>query len=89
MVIMGEIPLLVLVACLPMKMQILGAWALDFLLATAHIPRLLTGSGVIFLNVLILIARFCLRIILVRQHWPLQQRSQQDSWQECHHCFLH
>ena len=54
--VMGAVPLLVLMVCAPMEMQGLGARAFDPLLSTADVPRLVPGSGMISLNVLILIA---------------------------------
>ena len=49
-------PLLVLVAFAPMEMQGLGAGPFDPLLSTADVPRLLSGAGMVSLNILILVA---------------------------------
>ena len=57
--VVGVMPLLVLVAFAPMEMQGLGAGPFDPLLSTADVPRLLTGSWMVSLNVLILIASLC------------------------------
>ena len=54
--VVGVMPLLVLVAFAPMEMQGLGAGPFDPLLSTADVPRLVPGSGMVRLNVLILIA---------------------------------
>ena len=54
--VVGVMPLLVLVAFAPMEMQGLGAGPFDPLLSTADVPRLVPGSGMVGLNVLILIA---------------------------------
>ena len=57
--VMGTVPLLVLMAFAPMEMQGLGTGAFDPFLSTADVPRLLTGSWMVSLNILILIASFC------------------------------
>ena len=54
--VMGTVPLLVLMAFAPMEMQGLWTRAFDPLLSTADVPRLVPGSGMVGLNVLILIA---------------------------------
>ena len=48
--------LLVLMAFAPMEMQGLWTRAFEPLLSTADVPRLVPGSGMVGLNVLILIA---------------------------------
>ena len=57
--VVGVMPLLVLVAFAPMEMQGLGAGPFDPLLSTADVPRLVPGSGMVGLNVLILVASLC------------------------------
>ena len=54
--VVGAVPLLVLMAFAPMEMQGLWTRAFDPLLSTADVPRLFPGSGMVGLNVLILIA---------------------------------
>ena len=54
--VVGAVPLLVLMAFAPMEMQGLWTRVLDPLLSTADVPRLVPGSGMVGLNVLILIA---------------------------------
>ena len=56
---MGEVPLLVLMAFAPMKMKGLGTRAFDPFLSTADVPRFVTDSWMLSLNVLILIASLC------------------------------
>ena len=55
-VIMGTMAFLVLVAFAPMEMQGLGAGAFDPFLTTADVARLVSSTGMICLDVLILIA---------------------------------
>ena len=57
--VVGAMPLLVLMAFAPMEMHGLGAGAFDPLLSTADVPRLLSGAGMVGLNVLILGASLC------------------------------
>ena len=57
--VVGVMPLAVLMASAPMEMKGLGARSFDSLLSTADVPRLLSGAGMIGLNVLILIASLC------------------------------
>ena len=57
--VVGAMPLLVLMAFAPMEVQGLGARSLDPLLSTADVPRLLSGAGMVGLNVLILVASLC------------------------------
>ena len=54
--VVGVMPLLVLVAFSPMEMQGLGAGPFDPLLSTADVPRLLSGAGIVSLNISILVA---------------------------------
>ena len=54
--VVGVMPLLVLVAFAPMEMQGLGAGAFDPFLTTADVARLVSSTGMICLDVLILIA---------------------------------
>ena len=57
--VVGAMPLLVLMSSEPMEMKGLGAGAFDPLLSTADVPRLLSGAGMVGLNVLILVASLC------------------------------
>ena len=57
--VMGEVPLLVLMAFAPMQMQGLGTRAFDLFLSTADVPRFVTDSWMVSLNVLILVASLC------------------------------
>ena len=57
--VVGVMPLLVLVAFVPMEMQGLGAGPLDPLLSTADVARLFSGAGMVSLNILILVASLC------------------------------
>ena len=54
--VVGAVPLLVLMAFAPMEMQGLGTRAFGPHLSPADVPRLVPGSGMVSLNVLILIA---------------------------------
>ena len=54
--VVGAVRLLVLMAFAPMEMQGLWTRAFDPLLSTADVPRLVPGSRMVGLNVLILIA---------------------------------
>ncbi len=56
--VMGTVPLLVLMAFAPMEMQGLGTGAFDPFLSTADVPRLLTGSWMVSLNILIPDSKF-------------------------------
>ena len=62
---MGAIPLLVFMAFAPMKMQALRKGSFDTFLSTADIARILQGTGMVCLNVLILIKSLCPGIGLV------------------------
>lgn len=64
--IMGTMAILVLMAFAPMKMQGLGAGGFDPSLTAADEARLVPSAGMVGLNVLILIASFCLGICHVR-----------------------
>ena len=79
MVIMSKISILMLVIFLPMKMQILWTRPLNLHLLTTHIPRILTRSRMVLLNILVLVASFCLDIILVSESRWLKNRNQQSS----------
>jgi hypothetical protein len=63
--VMGAVPLLVLMAFAPMEMQGLGTRAFDPFLSTADVPRLVPGSEMLSLNVLILIASLCPGVCVV------------------------
>ena len=65
--VVGAVPLLVLMAFAPMEMQGLGTRAFGPHLSTADEPRLVPGSGMVSLNVLILIVSLCPGICLVGQ----------------------
>ena len=54
--VVGVMPLLVLVAFAPMEMQGFRAGPFDPLLSTADVPRLLSGAGMVSLNISILVA---------------------------------
>ena len=72
-------PLQVLMAFEPMQIKGLGVGSFDPLLSTADIPGLLSGSGMVSLNVLILIAILCPGICLVGQGWLIQDWRQYDA----------
>ena len=63
--VVGAMPLLVLMAFAPMEMEVLGAGEFNPLFSTADVPRIFPGSGMVRLNVLILIASLCSGICLV------------------------
>ena len=54
--VVGTMPLLIFMAFAPLEMQGLVAGPFDPLVSTAEVPRLLSGSGMVGLNVLILVA---------------------------------
>ena len=54
--VVGVMPLAVLMASAPMEMKGLGAGPFDPLLSTADVPRLLSGAGMVSLNISILVA---------------------------------
>ena len=56
---MGAVTLLVLMAFALMEMQGLGTRAFDSFLSTADVPRFVTDSWMLSLNLLILIASLC------------------------------
>ena len=57
--VVGVMPLLVFVAFAPMEMQGLGAGPFDPFLSTADVSRLVSGAGMVSLNMLILVASLC------------------------------
>ena len=63
--VVGATPLLVLRAFAPMEMEVLGAGELNPFFSTADVTRIFPGSGMVRLNVLILIASLCSGICLV------------------------
>ena len=52
-------PLLAFMAFAPMEMQVLWAVPFDPLVSTADVPRLLSGAGMVGLNILILVSSLC------------------------------
>ena len=89
MVIMSKISILMLVIFLPVKMQILWTWLLNLDLLTTHIPRIFTRSRMVLLNILVLVASFCLDIILVSECWLLQQGDEQIPRKKSKKDFFH
>ena len=67
--VVGAMPLPVLMAFAPMEINGLGARSFEPLLSTTDVPRLVSGAGMVSLNVLILIAGLCPGICLVGQGW--------------------
>ena len=63
--VVGAMPLLVLMAFAPMKMEVLGAGEFNPFFSTADVPRIFPGSGMVRLNLLILISSLCSEICLV------------------------
>ena len=63
--VVGAMHLLVLMAFAPMEMEVLGAGQFNPFFSTADVPRIFPGSGMVRLNVLILIASLCSGICLV------------------------
>ena len=63
--VVGVMPLLVLMAFVPMEMELLGAGDFNPFFSTADVPRIFPGSVLVLLNVLILIASLCSGICLV------------------------
>ena len=57
--VVGVMPLAVLMASAPMEMKDFEARSFDPLLSTADVPRLLSGAGMVGLNVLIRVASLC------------------------------
>ena len=63
--VVGAMPLLALVAFAPMKIEVLGAGEFNPFFSTAYLPRIFPGSGMVRVNVLMLIASICSGICLV------------------------
>ena len=87
--VVGVMPLLVFVAFAPMEMQALGAGPFDPLLSTADVPRLFSGTGMVSLNILILVASLRPWICLVGLGWFTQERHQRDSCEKPGKKFFH
>ena len=74
--VVGAMPLLVLMAFAPMEMEVLGAGEFNPFFSTADVSRIFPGSGMVRLNVSILIASLCPGICLVGECGFIQ---------DCHH----
>ena len=87
--VMGALPLLMLMAFAPMEMKGLGAGSLDLLLSTADVSRLVSGSGMVSLNVLILIAGLRFGISVVGEGWLIHNCRHHDSCNKSGKNILH
>ena len=87
--VVGAVPLLVLMAFAPMEMQGLGTRAFDPFLSTADIPRLFPCSGMVCLNVLILIAGLRFGISVVGEGWLIHNCRHHDSCNKSGKNILH
>ena len=87
--VVGAVPLLVLMAFAPMEMKGLGTRAFDPFLSTADVPRLVPGSGMVCLNVLILIASLRFGISVVGEGWLIHHCRHHDSCNKSGKNILH
>ena len=87
--VVGAVPLLVLMAFAPMEMQGLGTRPFDPHLSTADVPRLVPGSGMVSLNVLILIAGLRFGISVVGEGWLIHNCRHYDSCNKSGKNILH
>ena len=74
--VVGVMPPSVLMAFAPMEMEVLGAGEFNPFFSTADVSRIFPGSGMVRLNVSILIASLCPGICLVGECGFIQ---------DCHH----
>ena len=87
--VMGAVPPLVLMAFAPMEMQGLGTRPFDPLFSTADVPRLVPGSGMVSLNVLILIASLRPGVSVVGLGWLIHNCRHHDSGNKSRKNILH